>query len=142
MEPIEELLNQVRLLWHVMVQTAERLHEGESVTLGMRAVLEFLSRNGPTSVPNVARSRQVTRQHIQVLVNRLLEIRLVSLDENPAHQRSALVRLTPQGQKLIDRIMRRERLVLDRLNLKTKPDELRRAAMTLNSVREALEGNS
>ena len=39
MEPIEELLNQVRLLWHVMVRTAERLHEGESVTLGMRAVL-------------------------------------------------------------------------------------------------------
>jgi DNA-binding MarR family transcriptional regulator len=142
MDPLEGLLDQVRLLWHVMVQAAERLHEGEPVTLGMRAVLEFLARNGPTPVPNIARSRQVTRQHIQVLVNRLLELRLVSLDENPAHQRSALVRLTPEGQKLIDRMTRRERLVLDRLDLKVKPDELRRAAIALDSVREALEAKS
>jgi len=31
--------SQARPLWHVTVQTGERLHEGESGTLGMRAVL-------------------------------------------------------------------------------------------------------
>ncbi len=139
-EPIEDLLDQVRLLWHVTVQATERLHEDEPVTLGMRAVLEFLARDGPTAVPSIARSRHVTRQHIQALVNDLLEIRLVSLDDNPAHRRSALVRLTPDGQKAIERMKRRERQFLDGLQLKARPDDLRRASVTLSAVREALGG--
>ena len=138
----DELLEQVRLLWHVMVEAAERLHEDEPVTLGMRAVLEFLARNGPTAVPGIARSRHVTRQHIQALVNDLLELRLVSLDANPAHRRSALVRLTPEGQKAIDRMKRRERQFFDRLDLKASPDDLRRAAATLCAVRESLRGGA
>src|SRR5574341_977072 len=126
--PIDELLDQVRLLWHVMVQAAERLHEDEAVTLGMRAVLEFLARNGPTAVPHIARSRHVTRQHIQALVNDLLDLRLVSLDDNPAHRRSALVRFTPEGHKTIERMKRRERQFFDGLELAVRPNDLRRAA--------------
>jgi DNA-binding MarR family transcriptional regulator len=139
---IDELLDQVRLLWHVTVQAGERLHEGEAVTLGMRAVLEFLEANGPRAVPEIARNRHVTRQHIQVLVNGLLELRLVSLDDNPAHRRSSLVRLTPVGQKAIARMRKRERQFLDGLKLSARPEELRRAAAILKAVREALGGRS
>ena len=39
----------------------------------MRAVLEFLLRNSDSTVPTIARKRHVTRQHIQSLVNPLLE---------------------------------------------------------------------
>lgn len=138
--PIDELLDQVRLLWHVTVQAGERLHEGEAVTLGMRAVLEFLEVNGPRAVPEIARIRHVTRQHIQVLVNGLLELQLVSLDDNPAHRRSSLVRLTSEGQKAIARMRRRERHFLDGLELSAKPNELRQAAAVLSAVREALGG--
>jgi DNA-binding MarR family transcriptional regulator len=141
-DSLDELFDQVRLLWHVLVQTTERLHEDEPVTLGMRAVLEFLARQGPTAVPEIARSRQVTRQHIQALVNDLLELRLVSLDDNPAHRRSALVRLTAEGQRAIDRMKRRERQFLERLELEARPDDLRRAATTLSAVRKALGGSS
>jgi DNA-binding MarR family transcriptional regulator len=140
--PLDELLDQVRLLWHVTVQAGERLHEGEAVTLGMRAVLEFLEANGPRAVPEIARSRHVTRQHIQVLVNGLLDLRLVSLDDNPAHRRSSLVRLTPEGEKAIARMRKRERRLLDGLELRARPDELRRAAGVLKAVREALGGRS
>jgi DNA-binding MarR family transcriptional regulator len=138
--PLEDLLDQVRLMWHVMVQAAERLHERERITLGMRAVLEFLARNGPTAVPGIARSRHVTRQHIQALVNDLLQLQLVSLEDNPAHRRSALVRLTPEGQKDIDRMKRREREFFDGLELRSGPGDMRRAAATLSAVRDALEG--
>ena len=140
MRPIDELLDQVRLLWHVMMQAAERLHEDEPVTLGMRAVLEFLARNGPMAVPHIARSRHVTRQHIQALVNDLLELGLVTLGDNPAHRRSALVRLTPEGKRAIERMKRREHQFFDGLTLKARPDDLRRAAATLSAVREALGG--
>jgi DNA-binding MarR family transcriptional regulator len=135
---LDELLDEVRLLWHVMIQEAERLHEDEPITLGMRAVLEFLARSGPTAVPDIARSRHVTRQHVQGLVNDLLELRLVSLDDNPAHRRSALVRLAPEGQKAIDRMKRRERQFFDGLELKVRPDDVRQATASLRTIRHAL----
>jgi DNA-binding MarR family transcriptional regulator len=138
--PLEDLLDQVRLLWHVAVQAAERLHEAEPLTLGMRAVLEYLALHGPTAVPAIARSRHVTRQHVQALVNGLLDLRLVSLDDNPAHRRSALVRLTPEGRKTIDRMRNRERRFFDALDLGARSDDLRRAGATLAAVREAMGG--
>jgi DNA-binding MarR family transcriptional regulator len=138
---VEELLDEVRLLWHAMVRTGERLHEEEPVTLGMRAVLEFLL-HGPATVPHIARSRHVTRQHIQGLVDALLELDLASLATNPAHRRSSLVRLTPEGRGAIDRMRRRERRFIDRIDLGVDPGELRRAALTLRAVGKALGGRS
>ena len=65
--PLDELLDQVRLLWHVTVLAGERLHEGEAVTLGMRAVLEFLEANGPRSVPEIARMKKRERHFLDGL---------------------------------------------------------------------------
>jgi DNA-binding MarR family transcriptional regulator len=138
---VEELLDEVRLLWHAMVRTGERLHEEEPVTLGMRAVLEFLL-HGPATVPHIARSRHVTRQHIQGLVDALLELDLAALATNPAHRRSSLVRLTPEGRGAIERMRRRERRFIDRIDLGVDPGELRRAAQTLRAVGKALGGRS
>lgn len=140
MEALEALLDEVRLLWHAMVQSGERLHEQEPITLGTRGVLEFLALHGPATVPHVARSRRVTRQHIQSLVNALLELGLVALDANPAHRRSALVRLTPEGKRVIERMKRRERRFFDTRDLGREADELGRAARTLRAVRHALGG--
>ena len=136
---VDELLDEVRLLWHAMVQIGERLHANEPVTLGMRGVLEFLARHGPATVPYVARSRHVTRQHIQGLVDALLELDLVALEENPAHRRSVLVRSAPGGDKVIDRMRRREQRFFEEAGLGRKPDDLRRAAKALRTVRTALE---
>ena len=140
MEHIERLLDEVRLLWHAMLQSGERLHGKEPVTLGMRAVLEFLALGGPATVPQIARSRRVTRQHVQALVNALLALELVALDANPAHRRSSLVRLTPEGREVMERMRRRERRLFERIDLGGKAGELERAARTLASVRLALEG--
>ncbi len=136
--PVEDLLDEVRLLWHAMSRAGERLHEKERVTLGMRAVLEFLALHGPSTVPQVARSRHVTRQHVQSLANELVELRLAALAANPAHKRSPLVRLTAEGEKVIERMRGRERRYFERIEVGRDDDDLRSAAETLRSVREAL----
>jgi hypothetical protein len=41
------------------------------MTAGKRGVLKGLDRLGPQTVPQMARARPVSRQHIQTLVNRL-----------------------------------------------------------------------
>ena len=51
----------------------------------------------PQTVPALARSRPVSRQRIQRLVDDLASDGLVEVTANPAHQRSGLVRLTPKG---------------------------------------------
>lgn len=136
---VEGLLDEVRLLWHAMARSGERLHEREPVTLGMRAVLEYLALHGPATVPHIARDRRVTRQHVQGLVNALVELDLAALRTNPAHRRSALVHLTLGGQKVIERMKRREERFFDRIGLGRAADELGRAAKTLRTVRNALE---
>ena len=139
-EELEDLIDEVRLLWNALVGRGERIHEGEPITMGMRAVLEFLGRNGPTTVPNVARRRGVTRQHIQTLVNELLDEGCVELLENPAHRRSALVGLSARGERTLARMRRREAAALKAAAISASPAQLARAAKVLASVRRGLEG--
>jgi DNA-binding MarR family transcriptional regulator len=121
-----------------LVQTGERLHANERITIAMRAVLEFLVLRGPATVPQIARGRYVTRQHIQELVNALLERRLVEMADNPAHRRSRLTRLTPLGEETIERIRRREQRIYRKLDLGVRPIDLERAERTLRRVRNVL----
>jgi len=137
--PLTTLLDEVRLLWHVMSQVAERLHEEDGVTLGMRAVLESLSAHGPATVPDVARRRRVSRQHVQLLVNALTEQGLVVAVPNPAHRRSSLIELTPAGRETFDRMARRELRFLERLTIAGGPESVTKAAATLRSIREQME---
>jgi len=141
MDDLEALLNEVRLLWHRMVQVSEKLHETEPISLGMRGVLERLLLGGPLAVPQMARQRGVTRQHIQALVNGLHRRGLVRLATNPAHKRSALVFLSPAGERVIRRMRAREARVLARARLGLRAAEIRGATATLRAVRGRLGGD-
>ena len=85
---------QVRRLFHRLAEVADEAHRDLGVTASQRAVLETLSNDGPQTVPQIARRKAVTRQHIQILVNGLVERGHVALADNPAHQRSSLAALT------------------------------------------------
>jgi DNA-binding MarR family transcriptional regulator len=138
-ESLESLIDEVRLLWNTLVQRGEHLHAAEPISMGMRAVLEFLGRHGPTSVPNIARSRRVSRQHIQVQVNALTQEGCVELRANPAHKRSSLVALTRRGERTLARMREREAAVFAEAEIEASPARLERAARTLRAVREALD---
>ena len=81
----------VRRLFHKLSYGVAALHQNSSVSVGMRAVLESVIDGGPQTVPHMAKIRPVTRQHIQTLVNELLDGNYVEYIDNPAHKRSKLV---------------------------------------------------
>lgn len=137
-ELLEELFDEVRLGMHRLVQVTEALHQDEDITLGMRAVLEFLLEAGETTVPEIARSRHVSRQHIQSLVNPLLDRKLVEPRENPAHRRSPLVALTRSGEGLIRRLKRKERRAFGAITIQVSATRLRSATRTLRALRLSL----
>jgi DNA-binding MarR family transcriptional regulator len=104
----------------------------------MRAVLEFLQRGGAASVPHIARSRHVSRQHIQSLVNPLADEGLVELRANPAHRRSPLFGLTPLGERLIRRLRQRERRAFGSMDIDVSERQLEAATRTLRALRLSL----
>ncbi|MHA1189993.1 MAG: MarR family winged helix-turn-helix transcriptional regulator [Alphaproteobacteria bacterium] len=109
-----------------------------NISAAMRAVLERLARGGPQTVPAMARTRNVSRQHIQKLVDALGEAALVDLEPNPAHKRSPLVKLTPEGQEIFATIEAREAAVITRLTEALADRDLGGTARTLRALSAAL----
>ena len=136
MRPVEQLINEVRLLYQSLVQFGDVIHAGSNISMGMRAVLEYLDRNGDATVPQVARARRVSRQRIQTLVNPLLERGLVESISNPASKRSPLITLTKTGAKTILEMRRREG---QEMHLALSEAQILQAARTLAELRRGLE---
>jgi len=136
-EEYRRLTDQVRLTYHHLVGLAVDLH-GERIDPPGRAVLELLARNGTASVPDMARTRGVSRQHVQVIVNGLLGHGLVDTIPNPAHRRSHLVELTAAGRQCIDETLARERALVESLDGPLDPQSLVAAAEVLEALRSQL----
>ena len=83
----------IRRIFRRMAQVAGENLETFGITAADRAVLEFLYPDEALSVPEIAQRYDVSRQHVQVTVNALLEKGLVAKRPNPRHKRSDLIRL-------------------------------------------------
>lgn len=64
---------------------------------GAFGFMRSLALLGPLTVPQIAEMRPTSRQRMQRLADELAADGLVEFIENPRHQRSKLVRLTPKG---------------------------------------------
>ena len=93
-EKMVALTQAVRGVFNRLKALSDELHGDLDVTTAMRAVMETLSDAGPMTVPQIAKLKGVTRQHIQLLADALVDGGLASVKENPAHRRSSLITLT------------------------------------------------
>lgn len=130
----------VRRLFHKLGYGVAALHRDSDVSVGMRAVLESVIDGGPQTVPQMARVRPVTRQHIQGLVNGLLEGGYVEYVDNPAHKRSKLVSPTRRGLRAFKEMRARETEAFRRAKVEAAPEELAAATKVLRDLIETFEG--
>ena len=137
-EAILAVVSEVRSLFHELKMLAQEIHGGSPLAGGRRGVMVNLLEDGDQTVPELARRRPVSRQHIQVLVDELLRDGLVRRRPNPAHRRSKLVSLTPKGRKAIRAMLEREVRLLRRLDLGADRGRLMAAAHLLEELRTAL----
>ncbi len=108
------LIRTVRRAFRLFARSIERLHADLDVTAAMRVVLEMLEEDGAMTVPQMARQKGLTRQHFQTKVDALLQRGLVASQPNPAHARSVLIELTPEGRAVSAEMRRREQAELTR----------------------------
>jgi DNA-binding MarR family transcriptional regulator len=128
MRPKERLLlavfAQVRTCFNQLKALTEQLHEDLGVSPSMRAVMEALAARGQQTVPDIAKGKRVSRQHIQTIMNSLQAEGLVDPFDNPAHRRSPRFDLTSKGRRVFAKIEEREKEPLRRLALASSSESL------------------
>jgi len=138
---LRNVIDGTRSLFHVLARSAEDLHEDLGLLASHRAVLETIVREGPAPVPAIARRKGVTRQHIQSVVNALVEQGLVFLEDNPSHRRSPIVQLTKQGHRLFTEVQQREAEVLGKIAANLRRSDLVLTETTMKAIAKALQPN-
>ncbi len=105
---------------------------------GSWGIMRSLRLEGAQTVPQLARSRPVSRQRIQTLADELAEAGLVAFVDNPAHKRSKLVSLTKAGETACDALTERVMDAANELARDMDETELRAAAKVLHALRAKL----
>jgi DNA-binding MarR family transcriptional regulator len=91
------------------------------------------------TVPQMARARRCSRQHIQARVDALARRGLVGARDNPAHRRSPLIEITETGAKVFAEMRAAEEVVLERLSQELNGEDLAVTARTLAALSAALK---
>jgi DNA-binding MarR family transcriptional regulator len=129
----------IRRVFRGMAAAAEQYLEDSGLSAADRAVMEFLYPSTQLSVPDIARRYQVSRQHVQVTVNNLLQRGLLRSVDNPKHKRSRLIRLSELGRESFAEIQRNEETVVRELFADIPEKALSATLHTLQSLHEKLK---
>ncbi len=138
---IEAVTGAVRHLFHRLRTFGDQLHADLGITTATRGVMQSLAEGGPMTVPQMARQRPVSRQHIQMLVNQLMEARLCAALPNPEHKRSVLIDLTDRGRDVFAEIRRRETAAIADLFGDIDAGDLAAGERALTAMIAALDSN-
>lgn len=133
----------IRRLFRAMGHRANERLSGRGLTAADRAVLEFLSAEDGLTVPEIAARYRVSRQHIQVTVNGLVDKGLLTTRRNPKHKRSRVIALTARGRKLFASILEDDLATVEEWFADTPSAERKNLRRTLESLLQRLaEGES
>ena len=110
-----EIIWLVRRLFQALAQASNQALTEHGITASHRAVMEFLYPEHRMTMSDVARKHNVTRQHIQVVANELIDMDLVEQHPNPASRRAPHLSLSKPGRKLFETIRMQEAALIDRI---------------------------
>jgi DNA-binding MarR family transcriptional regulator len=88
--------------FYFRIEAVSEAIAGFATAGGEWGTLRSLVKEGPQTVPDMARSKPVSRQHCQTIVNALEAQGLVEFIDYPKHKTSKLVRATKRGRARFD----------------------------------------
>ena len=124
----------IRRLFRALSHKSNENLEEFGISVADRAVMEFLYPDKMLSVPEIAERYNVSRQHIQVTVNSLLDAGLVVTKENPRHKRSSLIMLNAKGRKLFGAVLRKDEEIIEVLFSHISKRSIQTTQQTLQSL--------
>jgi DNA-binding MarR family transcriptional regulator len=132
------LLGQVIGLTRRFTTAGEALAKPAGQTLARWLVLETVQ-DAPATVAQIARTLHLARQGVQRLADLLVRDGLAAYQDNPAHRRAKLLRLTPQGRSALRAIQTAQAAWADALGAKLGEAELRQTSILLDRVLQAVQ---
>ena len=128
----------IRRLFRSLALKSNESLQVHGISVADRAVMEFLYPNERLSVPEIAERYQVSRQHVQVTVNALLQTNLLDTENNPRHKRSPLITLTREGRSLFAQILSSDRAFVEQLISTIANKDVRATRKTLETLLEQI----
>jgi len=139
---VQTVVDETIALYRWLAWIAEELYGSDARGAARRWTLRRLHRDGPKTVPALARIRAVRRQTLQPIIDQLAAEHLVTLAPNPAHARSPLVILTERGVAMVARLDRVDVAVLRAVGRGLAPRDLAITASTLRTLRAGFESSA
>jgi DNA-binding MarR family transcriptional regulator len=132
------LLGQVIGLTRRFTTIGEALAKPAGQTLARWLILEAVQ-DAPATVAQIARGLHLARQGVQRLADLLVRDGLAVYEDNPAHLRAKLLRLTPQGDAALRTIQAAQQAWADALGAELGEADLRQASIILDRVLQAVQ---
>lgn len=121
-------------------RAGEAIAAAAGQTLARWLTLEMVA-DGPATVARVARRLDLTRQSVQRIADLLNQDGLTEYVDNPAHQTSKLVRLTPHGRQTLRTIQAAQRAWANQVGARIGEVNLRHASRVVEQLtRELSDG--
>jgi DNA-binding MarR family transcriptional regulator len=132
------LLGQVVGLTRRFTTVGEALAKPAGQTLARWLVLETIQ-DRPATVAEIARTLHLARQGVQRLADLLVRDGLAVYEDNPAHRRAKLLRLTPLGHTALRTIQTAQAAWADALGAELGQADLQQASIVLDRVLQSLQ---
>jgi DNA-binding MarR family transcriptional regulator len=136
-DALTTVLGQVIGLTRRFTTAGEALAKPAGQTLARWLVLETIQ-DQPATVAQIARSLLLARQGVQRLADVLVRDGLAAYENNPAHRRAKLLRITPPGLTALRTIQTAQAAWADAVGAKIGEEELRQASILLDRVVQAV----
>ena len=109
---------------------------------GAFGFMRSLALLGPLTVPQIAQMRPTSRQRMQRLADELAAEGLVEFIDNPRHQRSKRVCLTPKGEVRYCKLSARLLAIASTMGAELSEEEIRKTTAIVRQLSEEVKGES
>jgi DNA-binding MarR family transcriptional regulator len=111
------------------------------INISERYLLQHLLESEQQTISQIAQHRHVSRQHIQGLIHPLVNKFLLTLYEKPSDKRSVLVALTPEGERVIQVLIKQERQYIEQLTERFLEEDVELSNRTLYALAVLLKAS-
>lgn len=136
--PLYKLILEIRGAFQDLKALSDGMNDDIGVTAAHRAVMESLYGRTGRTVPQIAKAKNVSRQHIQLLVDTLVAKGVLEFTRNPDHKSSRLVGLTDMGRQLFEQIRAQEAKKMAQLSAHLDTAALNDAVRVLRELRRSI----
>jgi DNA-binding MarR family transcriptional regulator len=136
-EELHSLLNSITQLNKKLSHALPIIHDTAASELQL-SIIRHLATQDKQTVPQIAAARQSSRQNIQVVINELLSLGIVTKSINPKHKKSLNYELSTIGREIFKSYDANYQKFLSELSSVITTDEIKQTLLSVDKINKFL----